>query len=249
MSKPRTVTRFVEQRITLGQLFYDTVSEQLGLPTKWDDIDAPIRAAYEIAAAAVAEAIESERDDAPAPQPERVPAPECQSLGLADGCIVALRDITKGETVSFRKDAFERMEIVFATKRLADKVQRSSSPRSDMWSSDPLPSLFTDEQRAAMRDKLAAAPKTEWHAPVTADDLRQPTGGRSLIDNIRAAADERHRATLAATEAAIKDAAADLRIEKDEPFEAVIEAAMNLPGPSSVTVNKSGLTVTRYPTD
>ena len=65
MTKPRTVTRFIEQRVTLGQIACEAYHRRAGIHCAWSDLDDESRAEWEAAAAAVAEAIEDTRADEP----------------------------------------------------------------------------------------------------------------------------------------------------------------------------------------
>lgn len=63
MTKPRTVKRFIEQRVTLGQIAYEAYHRRAGIPCAWSDLDDESRAEWEAAADAVADAVEDTRDD------------------------------------------------------------------------------------------------------------------------------------------------------------------------------------------
>ena len=65
MTKPRTVTRFIEQRVTLGQIAYEAYCRRAGIIREWSDLDNESRAEWEAAADAVADAVEGTRDDEP----------------------------------------------------------------------------------------------------------------------------------------------------------------------------------------
>ena len=65
MSNPRTVTRFVEQRVTIGQIAYEAHCDRAGIIREWSDLDNESRAEWEAAAAAVADAVEDTRADEP----------------------------------------------------------------------------------------------------------------------------------------------------------------------------------------
>ena len=85
MSKPRTVTRFIEETITLGQIAYEAYRRRrVGILCAWSDLDDESRAEWEAAADAVADAVEDTRADEPpvqriepttAPRPQPFPAP------------------------------------------------------------------------------------------------------------------------------------------------------------------------------
>lgn len=67
MTNPRTVTRFIEQRVTLGQIAYEEYRRRrrVGILFAWSDLDDESRAEWEAAADAVADAIEDTRADEP----------------------------------------------------------------------------------------------------------------------------------------------------------------------------------------
>src|SRR5574343_2081856 len=70
MSKPRTVTRFVEETVTLGQIAREAYrAHRSDSGVTCAALSDEQRAGWEAAAAAVVEAIEGERDDESAPAP------------------------------------------------------------------------------------------------------------------------------------------------------------------------------------
>ena len=66
MSNPRTVTRFIEQRVTLGQIAHEAYrARRNDAGSPWAELSDEQRAGWEAAAAAVADAVEGTRADEP----------------------------------------------------------------------------------------------------------------------------------------------------------------------------------------
>ena len=162
MSKPRTVTRFVEETVTIGQVAYEAQHRAAGIEGQcpWRDLGDRGRAWWEAAAAAVAEAIEGERDDEPAQRVETKPVPTEQEK------LAALK-ITGTLQPDPLKVVFQGLVISLA-----------NIPHGSLLFVDNLGDFYAlhpDGKR--VRLSKSAQSRVYPTATTTADGQRQPAGG------------------------------------------------------------------------
>lgn len=172
MSKPRTVTRFVEETVTLGQVAHEAYYAAEGILDgfPWRDLDDECRAGWEAAAAAaVAEAIESERDDEPARRAEAKPSPTEQEKLAAlkitgtlqpdplkvvfQGLVISLANIPHGSLLFV-----DNLGDFYALHPDGKRVCLSKSAQSRIFPPATQAELAAEEIRHRNADKAASLP-------------------------------------------------------------------------------------------
>lgn len=99
--------------------------------------------------------------------------------------------------------------------------------------SQPPPFALTDEQCAAIRDRLAAAAKPDGHTPVAPNDLRQPTGGAASVPSFSLTDPIAHTTTVSAspsTGSAVTHTQADLDSLLIRPSEPLLRGTVTVGG-------------------